>query len=55
MMFRACDCFNHPCRHNPPKGMIAVKRKNHGGWWFVNRKMSWFEKFYRTKIQDYIL
>lgn len=54
-MFRACDCYQSPCRHNPPKGMVAVKRKNHQGYWFVKKKMSFFEKFYRKVIQDYIL
>ncbi len=55
MLFRACDCGTKYCRHNPPKGFRAVKRKRHAGYWFVAEKMNWFEKFYRTVIQDYIL
>lgn len=55
MLFRACDCFHSPCRHNPPAGERAVKRKNHAGYWFVKKDMGWFERLWRTCVQDYIL
>lgn len=55
MFLRVCDCSHHPCRHNPPDEMRAVKRKNHAGYWFVKKDMCWLEKIYRTIFQDYIL
>lgn len=54
-LFRACDCGVIHCRHNPPDGMKAVKRKNHPGYWFVSEEMNWLERFYRTIFQDYLL
>lgn len=55
MLLRACSCYHSPCRHNPPKGQIAVTRKNHSGYWFVNKNMSWFEKFFRKYFKGYNL